>query len=103
MKSVVEMMNAGLCHKLCMMGIAVDERTFVKTDKILAIHNCSNPASQLKKKLATPLPTTLLGSTVQLGCVGSLASQPRTTWLTCSPSLSLGRCPVKLLAGKVLH
>ena len=47
MKSVVEMMNVGLCHKLCIVGIAVDGRTFVKTDQILAIHNCSNPASQL--------------------------------------------------------
>ena len=33
-----------------MMGIAVDGKTFVKADNMSVIHNCSNPASQLKKK-----------------------------------------------------
>ena len=49
MKTIVEMIE-GLCCKLHMMGIPLDGRTFVKADNMSAIHNCSNPASQLKKK-----------------------------------------------------
>ena len=49
MKNAVEMVE-GLRYKLRMMGIAVEGRTFVKADNMSVIHNCSNPASQLKKK-----------------------------------------------------
>ena len=43
-------MIEGLRHKLRMMGIPLDGRTFVKAGNMSVIHNCSNPASQLKKK-----------------------------------------------------
>ena len=49
MKTAVEMIE-GLRYKLCMMGIPLDGKTFVKADNMSVIHNCSNPASQLKKK-----------------------------------------------------
>ena len=49
MKTAVEMVE-GLRYKLRMMGIAVDGKTYVKADNMSVIHNCSNPASQLKKK-----------------------------------------------------
>ena len=49
MKTAVEMIE-GLRYKLRMMGIPLDGKTFVKADNMSVIHNCSNPASQLKKK-----------------------------------------------------
>ena len=49
MKTCVELVE-GLRHKLCMMGIEVDGRTSVGADNMSVIHNCNNPASQLKKK-----------------------------------------------------
>ena len=49
MKTCIEMVE-GLRYKLRMMGIEVDGRTYVKADNMSVIHNCSNPASQLKKK-----------------------------------------------------
>ena len=32
------------------MGVPLDGRTYVKADNMSVVHNCSNPASQLKKK-----------------------------------------------------
>ena len=49
MKTAVELVE-GLRYKLRMMGVALDGRTYVKADNMSVIHNCSNPASQLKKK-----------------------------------------------------
>ncbi len=49
MKSAVELIE-GLRYKLQMMGCRLDGPTHVKADNMSVIHNCSNPASQLKKK-----------------------------------------------------
>ena len=49
MKTAVELIE-GLCFKLRMMGILLEEPTRVLADNMSVIHNCSNPASQLKKK-----------------------------------------------------
>ena len=49
MKTAVELVE-GLRYKLRMMGVPLDGRCYVKADNMSVIHNCSNPASQLKKK-----------------------------------------------------
>ena len=49
MKTCVEMVE-GLRYKLRMMGVELEGRTHIKADNMSVIHNCSNPASQLKKK-----------------------------------------------------
>ena len=49
MKTAVELIE-GLRFKLRMMGILLEEPTRVLADNMSVIHNCSNPASQLKKK-----------------------------------------------------
>ena len=49
MKTAIELVE-GLRYKLRMMGIPLDGRCHVKADNMSVIHNCSNPASQLKKK-----------------------------------------------------
>ena len=49
MKTAVELVD-GLRYKLRMMGCPLDGPTFVKADNMSVVHNCSNPASQLKKK-----------------------------------------------------
>ena len=49
MKTAVELIE-GLRYKLRMMGVPLDGATFVKADNMSVVHNCSNPASQLKKK-----------------------------------------------------
>ena len=51
MKTAVELIE-GLCFKLRMMGILLEEPTRVLADNTSVIHNCSNPASQLKKTMA---------------------------------------------------
>ena len=50
MKTGVELVDGILCYKLRMMGVPLDGRTNIKADNMSVIHNCSNPASQLKKK-----------------------------------------------------
>ena len=49
MKTAVELVE-GLRYKLRMMGVPLDGPTHVKADNMSVIHNCSNPASTLKKK-----------------------------------------------------
>ena len=49
MKTAVEFVE-GLRHKLRMMGVPLDGPTHVKADNMSVIHNCSKPASTLKKK-----------------------------------------------------
>ena len=49
MKTAVELIE-GLRYKLRMMGVPLDGPTYIKADNMSVIHNCSNPASQLKKK-----------------------------------------------------
>jgi hypothetical protein len=49
MKTAVEL-TEGLRYKLRMMGVPVDEATCVLADIMSVVHNCSNPASPLKKK-----------------------------------------------------
>ena len=49
MKTAVEKVE-GLRYKLRMMGVPLDGPTYIKGDNMSVIHNCSNPASQLKKK-----------------------------------------------------
>ena len=49
MKSAVELVE-GLRYKLRMMGVPLDGPTHVKADNMSVIHNCSKPASTLKKK-----------------------------------------------------
>ena len=49
MKTAVEL-TEGLRYKLRMMGVPIEEPAFVKADNMSVVHNCSNPASMLKKK-----------------------------------------------------
>jgi hypothetical protein len=49
MKTAVEL-TEGLRYKLRMMGVPVDGPTGILADNMSVVHNCSNPASQLKKK-----------------------------------------------------
>jgi hypothetical protein len=49
MKTAVELVE-GLRYKLRMMGVPIDGPTQVLADNMSVVHNCSNPASQLKKK-----------------------------------------------------
>jgi hypothetical protein len=49
MKTGVELVE-GLRYKLRMMGCPLDGPTHIKADNMSVIHNCSNPASTLKKK-----------------------------------------------------
>ena len=49
MNTAVELVE-GLRCKLRMMGVPLDGPTHVKADNMSVIHNCSNPASTLKKK-----------------------------------------------------
>ncbi len=49
MKTAVELVE-GLRYKLRMMGCPLDGPTHIKADNMSVIHNCSNPASTLKKK-----------------------------------------------------
>ena len=49
MKTAVEL-TEGLRYKLRMMGVRLDGPCHVKADNMSVIHNCSKPASQLKKK-----------------------------------------------------
>ena len=49
MKTAVEL-TEGLRYKLRMMGVPLDGPAFVKADNMSVVHNCSNPASMLKKK-----------------------------------------------------
>ena len=49
MKTAVELVE-GLRYKLRMMGVPLDGPTHIKADNMSVIYNCSNPASQLKKK-----------------------------------------------------
>ena len=49
MKTAVELVE-GLRYKLRMMGVPLDGPTHIKADNMSVVHNCSNPASQLKKK-----------------------------------------------------
>ena len=49
MKTAVELVE-GLRYKLVMMGVPLDGRAYIKADNMSVVHNCSNPASQLKKK-----------------------------------------------------
>ena len=49
MKTAVELIE-GLRYKLQMMGVPLDRPTHVFADNMYVVHNCSNPASQLKKK-----------------------------------------------------
>ena len=48
-KTATELVE-GLRYKLVMMGIPLDGPTHLKIDNMSVVHNCSNPASQLKKK-----------------------------------------------------
>ena len=49
MKTAVELVE-GLRYKLRMMGVPLDGGTHIKADNMSVIHNCSKPASTLKKK-----------------------------------------------------
>ena len=49
MKTAVELVE-GLRYKLRMMGVPLDGFCHLKADNMSVVHNCSNPASQLKKK-----------------------------------------------------
>ena len=49
MKTAVELLE-GLRYKLRMMGVPLEGPAYVKADNMSVVHNCSNPASQLKKK-----------------------------------------------------
>ena len=49
MKTAVELVE-GLRYKLRMMGVPLEGSTYIKADNMSVVHNCSNPASQLKKK-----------------------------------------------------
>ena len=49
MKTAVELVE-GLRYKLRMMGVPLDGPTYIKADNMSVVHNCSNPASMLKKK-----------------------------------------------------
>ena len=49
MKTAVELVE-GVRYKLRMMGVKLDRPCHIKGDNMSVIHNCSNPASQLKKK-----------------------------------------------------
>ncbi len=49
MKTAVELVE-GVRYKLRMMGVKLDGPCHIKGDNMSVIHNCSNPASQLKKK-----------------------------------------------------
>jgi hypothetical protein len=49
MKTGVELVE-GLRYKLRMMGVPLDGPTHIRADNMSVVHNCSNPASQLKKK-----------------------------------------------------
>ena len=49
MKTAMELVE-GLRYKLRMMGVPLDGPTHIKADNMSVVHNCSNPASQLKKK-----------------------------------------------------
>ncbi len=49
MKTAIELVE-GLRYKLRMMGVPLDGSTHVLADNMSVVHNCSNPASQLKKK-----------------------------------------------------
>jgi hypothetical protein len=49
MKTAVELIE-GLRYKLRMMGVPIDGAAQVLADNMSVVHNCSNPASQLKKK-----------------------------------------------------
>ena len=49
MKTAVELLE-GLRYKLRMMGVPIDGPAYVKADNMSVVHNCSNPASMLKKK-----------------------------------------------------
>ena len=48
-KTATELVE-GLRYKLVMMGIPLEGPTYLKIDNMPVVHNCSNPASQLKKK-----------------------------------------------------
>ena len=48
-KTATELVE-GLRYKLVMMGIPLEGPTYLKIDNMSVVHNCSNPASQLKKK-----------------------------------------------------
>jgi hypothetical protein len=49
MKTATELVG-GLRYKIQMMGCPLDGATYMKCDNMSVVHNCSNPASQLKKK-----------------------------------------------------
>ena len=49
MKTGIELVE-GLRYKLRMMGCPLDGPTHIKADNMSVIHNCSKPASTLKKK-----------------------------------------------------
>ena len=49
LKTAVETVE-GLRYKLRMMGIRLEGPCHIKVDNMSVVHNCSNPASQLKKK-----------------------------------------------------
>jgi hypothetical protein len=49
MKTAVELIE-GLRYKLRMMGVPLEGTAQVFADNMSVVHNCSNPASQLKKK-----------------------------------------------------
>ena len=49
MKTAVELVE-GLRYKLRMMGVPLDGPTYIKADNMSVVHNCSSPASMLKKK-----------------------------------------------------
>ena len=49
MKTAVEV-NHGLQYKLCMMGIPIEEPTYICGDNMSVLYNTSKPESTLKKK-----------------------------------------------------
>ena len=49
MKTAVELVE-GLRYKLRMLGCPIDGGTYILADNMSVVHNCSNPASTLKKK-----------------------------------------------------
>ena len=49
MKTAVETVGA-LRYKLRVMGVSLEGPCHIKVDNMSVVHNCSNPASQLKKK-----------------------------------------------------
>ena len=49
LKTAMELVE-GLRYKLRMMGVPLEGPCHMKVDNMSVVHNCSNPASQLKKK-----------------------------------------------------